>query len=211
MSFFSFVPWFAIALSIGSSTDNFSVGASLGLLKLDLDARTNLIISLANGAGSWLSAAGGVFLSTILPEGFSSLLTSAAFTYLSLDEFLSWKRNEDSNLVQKAKDGAVIGLAVPMTLSNLGGGLAGGASGITPITSGICGFLASFIMMKLGHILGSKLGPALSERVDTRIVSSMIFGALAISQLIDASSSWSLSGSLATPKLIDVSSAWKLT
>jgi len=45
-------------------------------------------------------------------------------------------------------------LAIPMTLNNLAGVVAGGAIGVTPLQAGLYGLLASFLTMALGHFIG---------------------------------------------------------
>lgn len=45
-------------------------------------------------------------------------------------------------------------LALPMTLNNLAGGVAGGAIGVSPLQAGLYGLLASFLTMALGHWIG---------------------------------------------------------
>lgn len=78
----------------------------------------------------------------------------------------------------------VLRIALPMTLNNLAGGAAGGASGIDAKTSGLAALVASFCMMKLGHVMGSNLMRSVDKRKDSTVVSGSIFACLAALQLI---------------------------
>jgi len=191
---------YPLFLSLGSSSDNFTIAASLGLSSEPLGFHAILIISLANATGAFVSCAGGQVLEQIqLNNGIAPILAGFAFLYLAYEEykccsisFLDCLRNKMSTTPSIDKQGqeantlddtsfmTIMKLAIPMTLNNLAGGVAGGAAGVDPIPFGVMAFIASITMMKLGHKLGSKLGPTLQEQVDTHLISSCIFGGLAI-------------------------------
>jgi len=192
---------YPLFLSIGSSTDNFTVGASLGLSAKPLSFHVNLIISIANASGAYVSCVGGHFLERYLFQGVAPILSGIAFLYLAYDEYkscsislLDYLRSgasttstlQQKKQIQEEKGNAVTGLsdilrlAVPMTLNNLAGGVAGGAAGVQPVISGAMALIASFTMMDLGHKLGSRLGTSIDERIDAHIISSCIFVGLAL-------------------------------
>jgi putative Mn2+ efflux pump MntP len=132
--------WYVILLACGSSTDNFSVGASMGLSNKPLSLSANAIISLLNASGAYLSAAGGHVLGELAPM-YATMFAAIIFGYLSADEFISyWKRrksNVESTSILTMKSGSsseALRIAVPMTLNNLAGGAAGGAVGIDALT-----------------------------------------------------------------------------
>lgn len=197
---FPFIDYiYPLFLSIGSSTDNFTVGASLGLSSKPLEFHANLIISIANAAGAFISCAGGQILEQALFQGIAPILAGLAFLYLAYDEYISSpislldhlrngtfttpppkKQAPEVNTLDTTSCMNIMKLAIPMTLNNLAGGVAGGAAGVKPILSGVMAFIASFTMMKLGYQLGIQLGPTLREKVDTHLISSCIFGSLAI-------------------------------
>ena len=108
------------------------------------------------------------------------------FTYLAADEFISWRRrNTESTLTMKSSSiSDAVRIAVPMTLNNLAGGAAGGASGIEARTAGIMALVASFCMMKMGHTAGVYLMTSIEMNIDTRIISGSIFASLGIMQFI---------------------------
>lgn len=58
--------------------------------------------------------------------------------------------------------GDIASMAIPMTLNNIAGGVAGGTAGLSPYWTGIFAFLASFFMMDLGRRVGKRL--SLSDR-----------------------------------------------
>lgn len=181
--------WYAFLLACGSSTDNFAVGASLGISRTPLHATANAIISLLNAAGAFVAAAGGHVLGELAPT-LAVLFASLIFGYLAADELIAWKRGDgaESTLTMSRKSGnnlkEAMRIAVPMTLNNLAGGVAGGAAGIDPRTAGTLALLASYCMMKMGHVVGEFLMPSLGRHVDTRVISGTIFLCLSLSQAI---------------------------
>lgn len=180
--------WYAFLLACGSSTDNFAVGASLGLSHKPLHATANVIISLLNAAGAFVAAAAGHILGELAPT-MAVLFAALIFGYLAADELIAWKRGDgaESTLTMDSRSGNLkeaMRIAVPMTLNNLAGGVAGGAAGIDPRTAGTLALLASYCMMKMGHVVGEFLMPSLGRHVDTRAVSGAIFFGLSLSQAL---------------------------
>lgn len=57
----------------------------------------------------------------------------------------------------------VLKLAIPMTLNNLAGGVAGGAAGLTPQMSAFYALLASFFTMLVGYRAGLRVGSAMMQ------------------------------------------------
>ena len=115
-------------------------------------------------------------------------LTFELIVLMAADELIAWQRGDGAeSTLSMGKSGSVkdaLRIAVPMTLNNLAGGVAGGAAGIDPRTAGTLALLASYCMMKLGHVVGEFLMPSLGRHVDTRVVSGAIFGGLALSQAL---------------------------
>ena len=122
----------------------------------------NLIVALCNATGALLATHGGKALHSINPN-LSAWLAGCAFLYLGREEAHSWWNDEPSPLGKMANSAvtgrgsttlASLRLAVPMTLNNLAGGVAGGAAGVPPILNACCMFLASALMMGGGLLLG---------------------------------------------------------
>ena len=182
---------YALGIALSSSTDNFAVGASLGLAGLVLHARFNLAIALANGIGALVAAEGGHVIGEVANSA-GAWLAASVFAYLSWQEGASICRGEESSpLLHKAERGVVAQLAVPMTLNNLAGGVAGGVVGIGPLLGGASAFVASFLMMATGHLLGKTCHAALrGSRLDLRLFSCSIFAALAFSQVSSKLRGW---------------------
>ena len=171
-----------------------------------------------------MSAATGHLLGEYAPT-VAIVFAGLIFGYLAMDELISWKRagstsasaasatassggsstsNSTSSTltIKTAADGNnnttisdTIRIAIPMTLNNLAGGAAGGAAGINAKIAGIMALLASYCMMKLGHVFGLFLMKSVSSSsrkkndgngtlFDTRVVSGLIFALLALMQLI---------------------------
>ena len=174
---------YASGLAISSSTDNFAVGASLGLSGLTVSIQFNLVIASANAFGAFVAAAGGNKIGE-LAEGAGSWLACAVFLYLAWQEGASlWDGEDASPLLRLASEGVAMRLAVPMTLNNIAGGVAGGVVGISPQLASITAFFASFLMMLVGYISGRHMHAALrSQRIDVRLLSCSTFGILAYMQ-----------------------------
>ena len=182
--------WYAFLLACGSSTDNFAVGTSLGISNKPLKHSSNVIISICNASGAYISAAGGHLLGELAPK-YATLFAAIIFAYLATDELLSWRKrgssseSTSSTLTIKSTIRDVMRIAIPMTLNNLAGGAAGGASGIDANTSFIMALVASFCMMKMGHTAGIYLKTSFETRnVDTHVTSGMIFACLALMQFV---------------------------
>lgn len=177
---------YATLLGLGSSTDNFAVGTSLGLTKTNLAFISNCIISFMNALGAFASAASGQLITRYINPEIAILLAGLIFLYLAIDEIISWcSGKSESNLSLKSdnpRDAFRLGL--PMSLNNLAGGAAGGVAGINAIALGIIAFVASFFMMKCGHLIGSRLSFAIESKIDSRIVSGIIFAGLASMQFV---------------------------
>jgi hypothetical protein len=97
--------------------------------------------------------------------------------------------NENSDLAKLAVSGSAFALAVPMTLNNLAGGVAGGLSGSGPLGMGLGALAASFVLMASGHCLGRWASEGYDKKsltgADPRLCAAIIFFGLATSQLLD--------------------------
>ena len=215
----------ALLLSVASSTDNFTVGVSVGINQKDLPFWMNACITVCNATGAWIAGYGGVMVSTSLPF-LAPLLAAIAFGYLALQEMVTYYyRRKSTRLVggdtsdstsgsssRRNKKGqqhqqpsqvssmtnespadlsSVIRLAIPMTLNNLAGGVAGGAAGLSPIITAFYALLASFVMMSLGYTIGKRLGRKLP--MDPSFVSGLLLGTLCFLTIQDTLSSSSSS------------------
>uniref|UniRef100_A0A7S2MGE7 GDT1 family protein n=1 Tax=Helicotheca tamesis TaxID=374047 RepID=A0A7S2MGE7_9STRA len=201
----------ALILAIGSSIDNFAVGLSLGLTGLPCKLHINTIIAFSNALGACIASAGGLFITNTTASGsIGSLLAAIVFAHLSKEEFCSFRRKEPTSplvqLASKSEGSAaiILNLAIPMTLNNLAGGVAGGVVGITPMEAFGCAFLVSFVFMMGGHVLGGQIRSfngrnsgkngegeeeekdcRASSYLDPRIGAAFIFGGLSLMQLFE--------------------------
>uniref|UniRef100_A0A7S4P4K2 GDT1 family protein n=1 Tax=Paramoeba aestuarina TaxID=180227 RepID=A0A7S4P4K2_9EUKA len=174
--------FFAIVLAIGSSVDNLAVGVSLGVSGQRLRPWVNFAIAGSNALGAFLASFGGLWMGEAIPT-LAPLLAGVTFAFLSYSEFSSWYHHEESPLTKLAAEGVVIRLAVPMTLNNLAGGVAGGVAGVSPFVAALSVLVASAVMMWGGHRAGRWLGGTLP--VDPCVVAGGIFAVLALTQFVD--------------------------
>ena len=174
----------AIALALASSVDNLAVGVSLGIAGTSKSRMllVNVVIASCNALGASVAAFGGSMLGKGVPV-VAPGIALLAFAYLTWQEGRSWLLDEESSLATMVSNDAMLSLAVPMTLNNLAGGVAGGVAGIGPIMAGGLALAASFAMMAGGHFLGRQLGGSLP--VDPRAAAAAIFAALALMQAAD--------------------------
>jgi len=87
----------------------------------------------------------------------------------------------------------VIGLALPMTLNNLAGGVAGGAVGLTPFMASSYALLASFVTMSFGHFIGQRLltGKASDKLpIEPPLLAAILLGILCLVTLHEAYGIW---------------------
>jgi putative Mn2+ efflux pump MntP len=169
----------ALLLALASSTDNFTVGLSVGICRKDLSVWANVVISVCNATGALIAGYGGVVLSQRMPL-LAPLLAATAFAYLAVQEFVAYYRQ--SYKKDAKKDEApihLVRLALPMTLNNLAGGVAGGAAGLSPLISALYALLASFGTMAVGYAIGRRLGRT-SLPVDPSLLAGILLGALCL-------------------------------
>ena len=76
------VYWTAGALALGSSTDNFAIGASLGISGLMLKLKFNALIAAANALGAFVAAAGGLAIGQ-MANSFGLWIAAFVFGYLA--------------------------------------------------------------------------------------------------------------------------------
>lgn len=160
-----------LLLSIASSTDNFMVGLSVGISGRRLGVEVNVFISFCNASGAGLAAFLGGTLQQSLPPYLAPLLAAVAFGILGIQdlrEFRQKKTVDYSNIERRdSKDeqtksvtscpesfARALQLAIPMTLNNLAGGVAGGAFGVTPVQAFVYALIASCFTMSLGYRVG---------------------------------------------------------
>ena len=240
---------YPVLIAIGSSTDNFTVGVTIGLkmknsaittdenksknaMKIGVDSleddqktmawfQFNAIIAVYNAIGAWTAGKGGLYALNQLSHYFSnnsigeesnyyneesniaSLLAAVAFCLLAMEEFKSYylsgsTMDGDMNVKSPKKKHSsasiltmkhAIELAIPMSLNNLAGGVAGGSIGVSAEYSFIIAFVFSYLMMDAGYRLarnttiGQDMG--ILRGVDCSLVSGLIFSILASSQVLD--------------------------
>ena len=191
----------ALLLALASSTDNFTVGVAVGLRdKRRLPVWANGIISTFNAAGALGAAYMGVVLSREMPY-LAPLLAALAFGYLSVQELLSYRQQEQKRQEHKPTDqrpaneeqqqadqlfclSGVLRLALPMTLNNLAGGVAGGAAGLSPTIASGYAFLASYVTMSVGFRIGRSLGRHIPY--DPSLIAGLLLGLLCLITIQEA-------------------------
>lgn len=146
----------ALLLALASSVDNFTVGLAVGIGRKRLPFWANGLISLINALGALVAGfIGGSLLSDF---GCATWLSAIAFGTLGMQEIATSSSQGGPKTFSVIDLKQVLRLALPMTLNNLAGGVAGGAKGLQPITTALYALVASFLTMALGYSLGQRLG-----------------------------------------------------
>lgn len=171
-----------LMLSCTSSLDNFVVGITLGM-NGELPLQLNVVVSSANSFGALASTKVGALLGGAAPS-FAGALAGSIFLYLAAQEAFGFYTGEESQLAGLALKGSAWKLALPMTLNNVAGGVAGGLTGFSPLAMGAAAWAASFGLMALGHRTG-RLGKNASA-LDPRLIACAAFATLGFQQLADA-------------------------
>ena len=103
----------ALGLALSSSTDNFAVGASLGIAGLRLQHRFNLAIAAANSCGALLATEGGQLIGQVASSA-GPWIAAAVFFYLSWQEGASlWRGEPASPLLALAEQGVAMQVRTP--------------------------------------------------------------------------------------------------
>jgi putative Mn2+ efflux pump MntP len=165
----------ALLLALASSTDNFCVGLSVGVQQKRLPVHVNAFISVCNATGALLASHGGSYMTTATTTTTTTstttmapLFASAGFAYLGYQEFTSTSSSSSCTPPPPPPSSSSYpppsttnhrlvswSVAIPMTLNNLAGGVAGGMVGIVPFMAGGYALAASFVGMWVGHAVGT--------------------------------------------------------
>ena len=157
----------AICLSVAASTDNFLVGLSEGLARHSLKISVLWGIAASNALGGFVSSSFGHFIVQYVSVRQQFILTGVGFSLLALQEYfeatsstISAAHNNSSGQLGAAttakSESASLALALPMTLNNVAGGIAGGVLGISPNWNFIYALIVSVLTMWLGYKLGTQ-------------------------------------------------------
>lgn len=177
--------------------------------------KVNLAVALCNAGGTFVSTYGGGNLarlpekalqklaatvtSSSSPETFvmnvkpESALAAIAFAYLAWKEYSEGliEINEDSgdDKTKKAARGLSYSIALPMTLNNLAGGVAGGALGLSALQATSYAFVVSFLSMALGNSLATRLVKSTTQSALAprwcQVVAISIYLLLCVQSLLD--------------------------
>eukprot|EP00966_Prymnesium_polylepis_P072287 1679091-Prymnesium_polylepis.1 len=96
----------AMLLALTSSTDNFAVGASLGIAGLRLLVRFNATIAAANACGAFLASEGGQILGHIATSA-GPWIAGGVFAYLAFNEGASLANGEPASPLFKLAERGV--------------------------------------------------------------------------------------------------------
>jgi len=170
-----------LLLALASSADNFTVGLAVGVHRNQLESWANITISACNAFGALVASLGGQVIFS--DSSSATLLVALAFGYLSSTEMQSYRQSPTSVIPAQCHRldsvASVMQLALPMTLNNLAGGVAGGSFGVGPFLGALYAFVASFACMWAGHALGRRV----SLRQNPSLVASILYGTLCLFSL----------------------------
>jgi putative Mn2+ efflux pump MntP len=112
------------------------------------------------------------------------LLASLAFAYV----FLGYQELQSRTTGEQRKQQLSPSVALPMTLNNLAGGVAGGAARIQASVAFLYAFLASLIAMSCGHWNGTTLvdNTSTDRKYSSEVVAASLFFLLSLMTLYEA-------------------------
>lgn len=118
-------------------------------------------MSVFNAAGALVAAHGGLLVGQSVLV--APALASVAFAGLAIREFRThlfskdgWRSTITRGGNGKADLRRAFEIALPMTLNNLAGGVAGGAAGLSPWITAAYALIASFLTMAAGNWIGCR-------------------------------------------------------
>jgi putative Mn2+ efflux pump MntP len=191
--------WQALVLAFASSTDNFLVGLCTGLVGKPLPVAVLWGISICNAAGSLVATAGGAFCANTLhaTAHLQHGLAAAAFGYLAWIEYrelppTTATSSNQTGSSSSSRQQASLSLALPMTLNNLAGGVAGGVVGLSAVTASLYALFISVITMWVGYKLGRVMYGRQSQQGTTLWKSShrSVYFSILLYSLLSLQSLW---------------------
>lgn len=160
----------SLLFGISASLDALLVGTALGLQKVPLPARHNLLISTVTLIGTVISISLGNLLLPLFPAGIgtrigSSVLILFGLYYVGKWLFLKWhcRFSHNSNLCQEKKKFAehrelsltqTLALGCALSMNNIGIGFSASITGLPFLPASVSTFFCSFGFLSLGSRLG---------------------------------------------------------
>ena len=187
-----------LLFGISASLDALLVGMALGLQKIPLPARHNLLISTVTLIGTVISIGLGNLLLPLFPIGIgtrigSSVLILFGLYYVGKWLLSRWRCNfsPDNNLCQKKKKFAghrelslsqILALGCALSMNNIGIGFSASITGLPFLPASVSTFFCSFGFLAFGSRLGrSAFLQQIGEYTDP--VSGLLLTLLGLCQL----------------------------
>ena len=160
----------ALLFGISASLDALLVGTALGLQKVPLPARHNLLISTVTLIGTVISISLGNLLLPLFPAGIGTRIGSSVLILFGLYYAGKWllskwrcSASQDSSLCQEKKKFAehrplslsqTLALGCALSLNNIGIGFSASITGLPFLPASLSTFFCSFGFLALGSRLG---------------------------------------------------------
>ena len=160
----------SLLFGISASLDALLVGTALGLQKVPLPARHNLLISTVTLIGTVISISLGNLLLPLFPAGIGTRIGSSVlilFGIYYVGKWLlskwHWRSSHNSNLCQEKKKFAehrelslsqTVALGCALSMNNIGIGFSASITGLPFLPASISTFFCSFGFLSLGSRLG---------------------------------------------------------
>lgn len=159
-----------LLFGISASLDALLVGMALGLQKVPLPARHNLLISTVTLIGTVISISLGNLLIPLFPAGIGTRIGSSVLILFGLYYVGKWllskwhcRSSHSSNLCQEKKKFAehrelsltqTLALGCALSMNNIGIGFSASITGLPFLPASISTFFCSFGFLSLGSRLG---------------------------------------------------------
>ena len=160
----------SLLFGISASLDALLVGCALGLQKVPLPAKHNLLISAVTLIGTVISIGLGSLLLPLFPTGIGTRIGSSVLILFGLYYVGKWLLSKwccsfspDSNLCQEKKKFAgqrelslpqTLALGCALSMNNIGIGFSASITGLPFLPASVSTFFCSFGFLTLGSRLG---------------------------------------------------------
>lgn len=185
---FSLISSFLFALS--ANADNFVVGLSYGIKKIEIGIKSNLIISIITMLGTIISMSLSKIIVSYIPINFANMIGGIMLILIGgwtivepllksikpAVDILKNPEKADRDKSSHIDSKEAITLALALSVNNIGLGIGASITGLSIFLTGAFTFIFSIIMLLLGYFVGSYYLSTIFNKKATIISGIIIMG-----------------------------------
>lgn len=194
----------AALFAVSANLDNFTLGVAYGMKKIRIGLWANLVIALCSCLGTYLAMELGIYVSSFVTARTANTIGSFVLILIGL-WFLAMfikdvrkgstcqETGEAPLFGQEAEPQAshyreiskqeVMTLSFALAINNMGLGIGGSITGLSPWVTSVCTFFFSLIFIAMGQSLGRTCLSSLFGKY-ANLVSSVIILALGLYEIL---------------------------